>query len=248
MDLELAGKRVLVTGATAGIGRAIASCFAAEGAQLSICARRPEPLADTLRELREGGATAYGLTTDVTCPDQMTTWVDHSAAELGGIDILVSTVSAQSRDWRASLDTDLLATVSLVNTCRSYLQASTAAAIVFIASQAALLAVPSYQAYPAAKAALLSYAGSLSRELAPQQIRVNCVSPDEVYFEGGIWDRIRVERPEKYDQVLAQNAMGRFCTPIEVARAVVFLTSPMASYISGTNLLVDGANRTHVHF
>lgn len=248
MDLNLAGRRVLITGASRGIGRAIAETFAAEGAYVGLCARTAEPLAAIADQLRATGARVIAAPADVTDPDAVRNWVDTTAEAMGGLDTLVPTVSAQSRDWRTSVETDLLATVELVDHCVPWLEQSQAGSIVLITSQAGLLAVPSYKAYSAVKAALISYAGALARELAPRGIRINCVSPGEVLFDGGIWDRLRTQRPEKYTTTLNRNVTGRFCTPAEVARAVVFLASPAASYISGANVLVDGANREHIQF
>lgn len=248
MDLALERRRVLITGASQGIGRAIAECFSDEGADIGACARSPELLSTLLEEIRKRGTRAFGHTADVTETDQLQRWVDTMAESLGGVDIVISNVSAQSRDWRKSVETDILASVALVEYCLPYLKQSEAASIVFVTSQAGLLAVPTYKPYSSVKAALISYAGSLSRELASSGIRVNCVSPGVVLFEGGIWDRLRTERPEKFMGALKKNLMGRFCSPAEVARAVVFLASPAASYVSGTNLLVDGASREHVQF
>jgi 3-oxoacyl-[acyl-carrier protein] reductase len=248
VDLNLAGRRVLITGASRGIGRAIAEAFAAEGAHVGLCARTEEPLAATAHQLQASGATVIAAPVDVTDPDAVRRWVDTTAEAMGGLDVVVPTVSAQSRDWRTSVETDLLATVELIDHCVPRLEKSQTSSIVLITSQAGLLAVPNYKAYSAVKAALTSYAGALARELAPLGIRVNSVAPGEVLFDGGIWDRLRTQRPEKYAATLSRNVTGRFCTPAEVARVVVFLASPAASYISGTNILIDGANRQHIQF
>jgi NAD(P)-dependent dehydrogenase (short-subunit alcohol dehydrogenase family) len=248
MDLGLAGRRVLITGASHGIGRAIAECFSDESADIGVCARRSEPPPSLVAEILKRGTRAFVQAADVAESDQLQRWIETMAEALGGVDIVVSNVSAQSRDWRTSVETDILASVALIEYCLPHLAKSDAPSIVFITSQAGLLGVPTYKSYSAVKAALISYAGSLSRELAPRGIRVNCVSPGVVLFEGGIWDRLRTERPDKFAGALEKSPMGRFCTPAEVARAVVFLASPAASYISGTNLLVDGASREHVQF
>jgi 3-oxoacyl-[acyl-carrier protein] reductase len=248
VDLGLSGRRVLITGASRGIGRSIAECFAGEGAEIGICARGSGPLGELSDQLSSRGTRTFAQVADVADPDQLHRWIDAMALALGGVDVLVSNVSAQSRDWRASVETDIHASVALVDGCLPHLKKSGAASIVFIASQAALLGVPNYKPYSAVKAALISYAGSLSRELAPHGIRVNCVSPSETLFEGGTWERLRTERPAKYAEALARNPMGRLCIPIEIARAVVFLSSPAASFISGANLLIDGASHEHVQF
>jgi 3-oxoacyl-[acyl-carrier protein] reductase len=248
MDLGLAGKRALLTGATRGIGRSIAEVLAAEGCAVALCARTAADVEATVAGLRDVGATVYGSALDVHDLDQLREWVTEAAGQLGGVDIVVSNVSAQSFDWRRSVEIDLLSCVTLVDAARYHLSRSEAGAIVAIASQAGLLAVPSYKPYAAVKAALINYMGSLSRELAPSGVRVNTVSPGEVFVEGGFWDRIRDEDPNLYARVLEKNIMGRLATPEEVARAAVFLASPAASFISGANLLVDGASREFVQY
>jgi NAD(P)-dependent dehydrogenase (short-subunit alcohol dehydrogenase family) len=248
MDLALAGNKVMVTGASRGIGRAVAEMFAEEGCDVAICARKADGVERAVEALESRGVRAVGGVVDVADTRDLRRWVGDAAAELGGLDILVSNVSAQSYEWRRSVEVDVLACVELVEAALPYLVRSRAGAIVSIASQAGLLAVPSYKAYSAVKAALISYMGSLSRELAPQGIRVNVVSPGEIEFEGGFWERMRAEDPQLVSRTLARSAMGRFGTALEVARAVVFLASPAAGFISGTNLLIDGGSKEFVQF
>jgi 3-oxoacyl-[acyl-carrier protein] reductase len=98
------------------------------------------------------------------------------------------------------------------------------------------------------KAALINYMSNLAHELAPKNIRVNTVSPGTIYFEGGIWHTRKAETPELFKGALGMNPMGRMGSPEEVANATVFLCSPLASFISGTNLLVDGAMTQGVQY
>ena len=95
--------------------------------------------------------------------------------------------------------------------------------------------------YGAFKAALINYAKGLSSQLAAKGIRVNTVSPGNTYFEGGVWQNIEQNMPEFFEQAMSLNKTGRMATPQEVARGAVFLASPVATFITGTNLLVDGA-------
>lgn len=248
MDLQLKNKKVLITGGTRGIGKSIAEVFANEGCDISICSRDLENVNSTIEDISQRGVKTYGETIDVKNFDDLTLWVKRSGEFLGGIDIYISNVSAQSFDWEKSFEIDVLGSVMGVNAALPFLKDSDHASIVAIASKAASLSVPSYKPYSAMKAALISYMSSLSRELAPFGIRVNCVSPGEIYFKGGFWERIKHEDPKLYNATLKNNPMTRFGTPEEVARGVLFLASPMASYISGTNLLIDGAGREHVQF
>lgn len=243
MDLGLAGKRAVVVGASRGIGRAVAVGLAEEGCHVAVCARREVGVAEITSAIAAKGVTAIGRALDVTDLQTAREWVGEVAATLGGLDVLVWCVSAQSRDWVDCFRTDIAACVNLVEAAVPSLEASGQGAIVGIASQAASLAVPDYKAYSAIKAALVSYLASLARELASRGVRVNAVSPGEVFDEGGIWGRIRRERPDRYEAALRKNIRGRLGTPEEVARVVVFVSSPVASLISGANVLVDGMGR-----
>lgn len=240
--------KAVVTGATRGIGRAIATLLSAEGCDVGFCARTAGDVAEFEGELRAAGGNVASGVVDVADLDNLRAWLEEAARKLGGVDILVSNVSAQSFDWDRSYHVDIRACVNAVEAVMPYLRASKAGSIVAIGSQAAMLSVPSYKPYSAMKAALLSYMSALSRELAPAGIRVNVVSPSEIYFKGGFWERMEREDPALFRAALAKNTSGRFGTPEEVARAVAFLASPAASFISGANLLVDHASREHVQF
>lgn len=249
MDLGLRNKNVIVVGATRGIGRAIAECFAGEGANVAFCARNSAMVKQAVADLKKKGAPeVYGESVDVADTNAFGDWIRSTAEFFDGAHAYVWNVSAQSFDWRQSCEVDLLSCVAGVDAVVPLLERSGAGSIVAIASQAALVSVPSYKAYSAVKAGLISYMSSLSVELAPRGIRVNTVSPSEIYFAGGFWERIKTEDPQLYASALAKNPFGRFGTPEEVARAVLFLSSPAASFISGTNLLVDGASKQHVQF
>jgi 3-oxoacyl-[acyl-carrier protein] reductase len=248
MDLQLAGMRAIVTGGTRGIGRAIVSLLSTEGCDIGFCARTAGAVAETQEKLRELGGNVVSGVIDVADLYGLRAWLAEAVRKLGGLDIFISNVSAQSFDWDRSYQVDIRACVTAVEEVLPYLQASKAGSIVAIGSQAAVLSVPSYKPYSAMKVALLSYMSALSRELAPSGIRVNVVSPSEIYFKGGFWERMEHEDPELFRSALAKNISGRFGTPEEVARAVVFLASPAASFISGAHLLVDFASRQHVQF
>jgi 3-oxoacyl-[acyl-carrier protein] reductase len=246
MDLQLDGLRALVTGGTKGIGRATVESLAAEGAAVALCARTESEVKATVRELEDSGARVIGQAVDVADGAALAEWVGHAAAELGGLDIVVSNVSALSigpdeANWRASFDIDLMHTVRLVNAAMPHLERSQAGAVVVVSSVSGREIDFAAASYGAIKAALIHYAQGLAYELAPKGIRANSVSPGNTYFPGGIWNQVKDTDPELYATALALNPTGRMGTPEEIAYAVTMLASPRASFITGTNLVVDGA-------
>jgi 3-oxoacyl-[acyl-carrier protein] reductase len=253
MDLGLAGKKAIVTGGTRGIGRSVADHFAAEGAAVGICARNAAEVASAVTALGSTGVKATGRAVDVSDGAALTLWVADAAAELGGLDIVVCNVSAlaigqDEASWQAEFQTDMMGTVRAVNAAMPFLEKSAAPAIVVIASVSGREVDFAAGPYGVFKAALIHYAKGLSFQLAAKGIRVNTVSPGNTYFPGGVWEKIEHGNPELYAQALALNPTGRMGKPEEMARAVVFLASPAASFITGTNLVVDGALTRGVQF
>ena len=246
MDLGLKGKNAVVTGGSKGIGRAVARCFAAEGANVAICARNGEEVTTAVTDLKALGINACGAALDVADGAALKSWIEASAAELGGIDALVCNVSAlavgnSAETWEKSFRTDMMHTVNAVEAAMPFLEKSASASIVLISSVSGFEVDFAAGSYGAIKAALIHYAKGLSRQLVAKRIRVNCVSPGNTYFDGGIWQNIEKNVPDLFATTLQVNPTGKFGTPEEVANGVVFLCSPVASRISGTNLVIDGA-------
>lgn len=253
MDLGLAGKKAIITGGTKGIGRAIADLLADEGVDVGICARHVADVDQTVKALSAKGVNATGAAVDVADGDGLKAWIDAAAEVLGGIDLLVANVSAMavgpSADaWRRSVDIDILGTVNTVDGALPHLRRSDAGSIVAISSVAGVEAIRGASPYTAVKAAMIAYCKGLARELAPAGIRTNVVSPGTIFFEGGVWHRRQQNEREFYDTALAQNPMGRMGSAEEVANAAVFLLSSAASFVTGTNLIVDGAITQRIQF
>lgn len=252
MDLQLQGKRALITGGSRGIGRAIADTLAEEGCSLALCARGEEGLEKAAAQLRERGAQVFAQAFDVTDHDALTAFVDRAAQELDGLDIVVSNASAGASkgpdQWQKSLDGDLVPLVRLIEAAVPHLEKQGGGAIVSIGTTNAFDTVrpASPNAFSALKAAVLHHAAAQARALAPKGIRVNTVSPGPIDFPGGAWDEIREARREVYDEVLAKIPVGRYGRPEEVAAAVAYLVSPRAAFTNGANLVVDGGIVTRV--
>jgi len=252
MDLQLRGKRALVTGGTKGIGRAIVDCFADEGADVAFCARTEADVNAAAKAVEEKGVRAFGRALDVADGAALKAWVSDAADALGGLDAIVANVSALSaglaeENWQASFDVDIMHSVRLVEAAMPHLEQSDAASITLISSVSGR-DIDFSGAYGVMKGALIHYGHSLAYNLAPQGIRANVVSPGNTYFEGGFWASAEQNMPDLFQMMMGLNPTGRMGTPEEVGAAVVFLASPLASRITGTNLLVDGALGKGVQF
>ncbi len=246
MDLQLTGRTALVTGGTRGIGRAIVEAFLAEGADVAFCARSADAVGATEKELSDIGPQVAGTPLDMADGDAISAWVAATAGRFGGIDMIVSNVSALAipdtdENWEASLGVDLMGTVRLVKAATPYLEESDAASIVAISSVSGREVDFASGPYGTAKSAIIAYIQGLAYHLAAKGIRANTVSPGNTYFPGGVWETIEQDNPDLFDMALGLNPTGRMGRPEEMAAGVVFLSSPVSSFTTGTNLVIDGA-------
>ena len=256
MDLHLKSKNTVVLGGTRGIGRAIAETFAAEGANVAVCARNIDQVNETVAALKAKGVRATGASVDITDGAALKAWVAKAGDELGGIDALVSNAGAMAQgadpaSWESNFKLDVLGAVNAFDAARPYLEkaaeANGDASFVIIASVSAAES-DNASSYGPIKAALIHYAKGLARQHAKRRVRANVVSPGMVYFKGGIWNMVEENSPDYFKQAIARNPTGRAATPQEIANAAVFLSSPVSSYTTGINMLVDGAISRRVNF
>lgn len=252
MDLGLKGKKVILTGGSRGIGRAALEIFAEEGADVAFFSRNPDQVAETVAALSRHGGKVIGEPLDMSDLEAYKAWLVSAADRLGGCDIFVPGASASGSgatgDWDMCFATDIKGTVAGCETLEPYLEKSGAGAIVILGSTAATETFVIPQAFNALKAALLTYSGQLGQALGAKGIRVNAVSPGPIKFPGGNWEAIGQMAPELYQATEAAFALGRWGGPEEVARTIVFLASPAASYTTGTNVVVDGGYTKRVQF
>jgi 3-oxoacyl-[acyl-carrier protein] reductase len=251
MDLGLNGKRALVTGATRGLGRAIAERLADEGCALAICARDRDELERAAGELRDRGVSVHAAALDVTDAPALERFVAQAGDAPGGLDFLVANAGgsaggerlddAAADDWRTTFDLNVVHAAVAARAAVPFMRTAGGGAMVFIASISGMRPQPRAQ-YAAAKAAEIHLAASLARELGPDGIRVNALSPGSILFPGGGWDNRRKNDAEAFEQwVRDEFPLGRLGRAEEVADVTCFLLSARASWISGTNVVVDGA-------
>ncbi len=245
MHIDVKGRRVIVAGGSRGIGRSIALAFAAAGASVSICARGAEALEATRAELAAHGVVAHAGVCDLANEASIDRYMAQAAAALGGIDVLVNNATGygmtdDEASWDASLSIDLLAVVRASRAALPLLAKSGVGAIINIASGSGLSPSPRTPAYGAAKAAVIHYTRTQAATLAMQGIRVNCVAPGSIEFDGGFWDKRKTSEPALYNAVLASMPAGRLGRPEEVASVVLFLASPLAHWVTAQIIGVNG--------
>ena len=240
MDLHLKNKKVIVTGGSKGIGRAIAESFLREGATVSICARGEEALTKAQKEMASLG-NVHARTADLASEKDCESFVNWAADQMGGLDILVSNVSAMNTSFRDCVEIDIIGVQALLRAGLARMEDHNDANIICISSRAASVGIPYLQSYAAVKAATVSMVKSMAVEVARRGIRVNVVSPGDIIFPGGTWEATEKNNPKLFNAVLKENPFRRLGKPEEIGDVVAFVASDRSSFVSGANILVDGA-------
>jgi 3-oxoacyl-[acyl-carrier protein] reductase len=252
MELNLQGKVALVTGASRGIGKAIAFRLAQEGCRLVICARTEEDILNARDEIQAAtGAEVLAITLDVTDRAAASELVAAARSVYGQVDILVSNAGGNRRkpfmettdgDWDDLVELNLLSGLRLAREVIPSMKEAGSGAIVFIGSLFGREAGgTTLSIYNATKSALMSAAKIMALELAPEGIRINTVAPGSIRYPGGSWDkRVQADPDAMAEFVKANLPIGRFGTVDEVADTVAYLVSPRASLITGACIAVDG--------
>ena len=243
----------IVTGATRGIGRAIAEGFVCGGAKVVLGSRKPEACAETEAHLRALGATTGGdavaLAAHMGDLDAAGALVERAVDAFGGVDIVVNNAANAltqplgaftAEAWQKSFDVNLRGPVFLVQTALPHLERSEHAAIVNVISAGAFLFSANVAMYGAAKAALMSFTRSMAADFAPRGIRVNALAPGTVDT-----DMVRANTPEAQRSMANASFMRRAASPDEMVGPVLYLASDASSFMTGQVLLVDGGLVPH---
>jgi len=245
MELELTGRRALVTGSSRGIGRAIAEVLHAEGCRVVLNGRTAEDLAAAKADLP--GAVA--VTGDVTRADDAQRVVAESVAALGPLDILVCNVGSgrsvppgdeTHEEWQRIFEVNLWSTTNTVEAARKML--ASGAVIICVSSICGIEVVPGAPVtYSAAKAALNAYVRGMARPLGEHGIRIHAVAPGNILFDGSTWSHKLSEDADLVEDMLQRDvALSRLGTAREVAELVAYLASPRASFSTGGVWPLDG--------
>lgn len=257
MDLGLKNKKAIVTGASKGLGFAIAAILGQEGADLIINSRDAKNLSTAKDTLRQSGCSVDDIPGDVSQPDFPAMLIQQAAERLGGIDILITNaggprtgkfVQLNDEDWSQAVNLSLLSHVRLIQAALPYLAKSNQGSILTVTSISAKQPIPDLILSNTLRAGVLGLTKSLALELAEQNIRVNSILPSWTATERAVQlirSRAEVNKTSFETEMEKQKSaapLGRLAEPDEFARSAVFLCSPAASYLTGVMLSVDGGS------
>lgn len=242
----LQNKVAIVTGASEGIGRAIALAFAAQGASVVLNARGEIGLAKAVEAIRRTGGQAFGVAGDVGAPDTHEALAAAAQREFGGLDIAVNNAGAVGpsialadnslEEWQAVITTNLTGAFLGAKTQIPAMLARGAGSLIFISSFVGTsVGIPGMAAYAAAKAGLMGLVKGITADYGGQGVRANALLP------GGVETRLAGDAAQK-EWAAGLHALGRIAQPEEIAQAALFLASPMASFVAGSALYADGGN------
>ncbi|MEA3393018.1 MAG: 3-oxoacyl-ACP reductase [Pseudomonadota bacterium] len=250
--MNFQGQVILVTGASRGIGAAIAQAFAAEGGFVIVNYLRNEAAAEAVvAQCKAAGGDAWAIRADVNDPAQVQAMVAQVLAEVGRIDVLVNNAFAPYRfdpeqrkrfweldwsDYQRQVDGAVHATYNVCQAVLPHLRQRAQGSIVNLASDLVARPVVPYHDYSTAKSALVGFSRNLAAELGPLGIRVNCVAPGMVYPT----DASRATKEDVKEAIVAQTPLRRIATPADVAGPVLFLASDWSRFMTGQVLMVDG--------
>jgi NAD(P)-dependent dehydrogenase (short-subunit alcohol dehydrogenase family) len=247
MSVDLSGRVAIVTGASRGIGRAIALAFAKAGARVALASRKLEGLEEVAREIEEGGGNALAVATHVGQEDAVGALVDRTVEAFGGIDILVNNagtnphfgpvLTATTAQWDKILEVNLRSAFLLIQRALPHLEARGGGKIINMASVAGLHPSLGMGIYGISKAGLIMLTRVLARELGPQHIQVNAIAPGVIKtrLSSALW-----ESPDLAEALTRSTPLGRLGDVDDVVGAALYLASSLSDYVTGEVLVVDG--------